>query len=198
MADYVDSEEVANFGHEFPGMMEGDAVTSLLTASSRLFDKQCEVRDDFFAEAGGANASARTFIGDGTSYLKVDAFVGDVDDVTIEDYDVPDYTVIDGMLVVLDKTRPQSSLAASYPQRFAGWRDGYPVTVSAVWGFAEVPADVKVACCHLAIHLWRTADPAFATISNAEGAASREITIPDVAQRIINSYREKYSRRALF
>ncbi len=198
MSAYVDSEEVANFGHEFPGMMEGDAVTSLLTAASRLFDKQCEVRDDFFAFSEDSNI--RTFIGDGTAYLKIDPFIAlDIDPVSVDGaYDVPDYTVIDGMLVVLDKTRPQSSLAASYPQRFAGWRDGYPVTVSAVWGFAEVPADVKVACCHLAIHLWRTADPAFATISNAEGAASREVTIPDVAQRIINSYREKYSRRALF
>lgn len=206
MADYVTSGQVAAFTHEFASVSEPDL---LVAAASRLFDKLVKVPDDFFAEVGGAFAD-RDFYGDGTAYLKLDPFteLNSVDPVklndgTIEtpDYsvtNVPEYIVRDGFLVVLDKTKQMPPESASYPNRFQGWPNRSQVRVSAKWGFAAIPADVTFACVHLATHLFRTADPAFAVISNADGAASRIETVPKIAREIINSYREKYARNAAF
>jgi hypothetical protein len=205
MADYVTTTQVSAFAHEF-GALGGDGQALLVTAASRLFDTLCEVDEDFFAEEGGLTED-RDFIGDGTAYLKLPPYV-DLDTVTINegtietpdftDDNVPDYVAQNGMLVVLSKTMQQSAEAAFYPNRFTGWPDGKQIRIGAVWGFEFTPADVTFACVHLALHLWRTGDPAFATISNAEGAASRAATVPQIAQQIIDKYREKYSRRSLF
>lgn len=202
MADYVTADELGAFSHE---LTNNTTTTDLLvTSASRLFDNLCEVSEDFFAVTSGSFTN-RVFYGDGTAYLKLDPFtaLNSVNPVVIDpdtdvNYDLPDYTAIDNFLVVLDETKMQSDIAASYPNRFTGWHQGVKVTVSAKWGFTAVPADVKMAVIALAIHQWRTADPAFATISNAEGAAARPITIPQIAEAVIDKYREKYSKKFVF
>lgn len=200
--DYVTTSQVSAFAHEFDALSaEGQAL--LVTAASRLFDSLCEVSEDFFAEEDGTTED-RDFIGDGTAYLKLPPYV-DLDSVTMNegtietpDYttdNLPDYVVQDGMLVVLDKTKQQSPYTAFYPNRYTGWPDGKQIRVGATWGFAFIPSDIVLACVHLALHLWRTGDPAFATISNSEGSAARAITIPQVAQQVIDKYKAKYSQR---
>lgn len=201
MADYITAEEMAGFAHE-PGALASSGL--LLTAASRFFDNACEVGEDFFAPAASPAAyTGRVFVGDGTAYLRLDPYTAldPVDPVTIDPehvYDVPEYAEIDGALVVLDRTKQSRPEAAFYPNRYTGWRDGVKVTVSANWGFAETPADVKLAVAHIALHLWRTADPAFAVVSNSEGAAGRPLTLPAIAQGIVDRYRQKYSRRFIF
>lgn len=203
--DYVTATSVGYFAHEWNAL---DPIGQALqvTAASRLFDSECEVSEGFFAEESGLSEE-RIFLGDGTAYLRIPPYV-DLTSVTINEgtadspnysvSNVPEYVEQDGMLIVLDKTVARSSLSASYPNRFTGWPDGKQIKVDAVWGLAFVPHDIQLAVIHLALHLWRTADPAFATISNGDGAASRERTLPEVARRVIDAYREKYTRRALF
>lgn len=188
MADYVTEEQVTAFSHEFGALSNTSAVATLLTAASRLFDNLTGVSANFYQTAADPAAySARVFYGNGTGYLPVDPYtaLNPTDPVVIDPdhaYDVPDYVERDGMLVIY----------GSYIGRFLGWSDGIQVTISANWGFPETPADVTLACAHLAVHLWRTADPAFATISNSEGAAARVETIPKVALDIVNVYKAKY------
>lgn len=203
MADYITVEELQGFGHESDAIAPA-AASTLVTSASRLFDKYCGVADDFFAEAPDPAAySDRVFLGDGTAYLRLDPYtaLSPTDPVVIDpaySYTVPTYTERDGMLVDLERTKMQSPFEYIPFYRYAGWRDGVQVTVSANWGFAEIPADVKVACMHLAFHQWRTADPAFAVISNANGDAFMSRTVPKVAQDIIEQYRNKYTRECLF
>lgn len=210
MADYVTNEQLAAFAHEFKALADSDAVDTLITAASRLFDNLCEVDEDFFAPGDAEedpDFTERDFVGDGTAYLKLDPYIAlDDDPISInegtildDDFDVvnvPEYVERSGMLVVLGKTTYQR-FTPSGMNRFVGWPDGKQIRVSANWGFSAIPADVQMATVHLALHLWRTADPAFAQISNADNTVSVR-TVPRVAEVVIEKYREKYSRRALF
>lgn len=206
MADYVTNDQLTAFAHEFAALEDANAVETLITAASRLFDNLCEVNEDFFSVASGTFAD-RTFVGDGTAYLKIDPYIsladnpvaineGTIDEADFLTENVPDYSEQNGMLVVLAKTQYQR-FGLTGIGRFEGWPDGKQIEVTANWGFSAVPADVQMAVVHIAIHTWRTADPAFAQISNADNTVSVR-TVPRVAEVVIEKYREKYSRRALF
>lgn len=193
MADYVTPEEVGYLGHEWDS--SHPRADLLVTAASRMFDNLTEVGVDFYAAAPDpVDYTERTFYGNGTGYLTLDPYtaLNPTDPVVIDPdnaYDVPTYIEKDGMLV----------LYGSYQARRAStWTDGISIAVSANWGFAEIPADVTTACAHIAYHLFRTADPAFAVISGAGEAAARLETIPKIARDIVDSYRAKYSQEGLF
>lgn len=209
MADYVTAEQVGYLAHEFEALASTGSDL-LVTAASRIFDKECEVADDFFQEAAEPAAyTNRNFIGNGTAYLQLDPFTAlnptdpilmNEGTIAVPDYDdvnLPDYITRDGQLIVLDRT-VRRNFSVDGINRYVGWPDGKQIRVSANWGFSVIPADVSLACAHIALHLWRTADPAFAVISNADGAASRPVTLPGIARDIIDKYRAKYSRKALF
>ena len=208
--DYVTGEQVASLGHEFDP--NNDRTALLVTAASRLFDKQVGVPDDFFAEGDTGEDPAytnRDFIGNGTAYLKLDPYIAlnPTDPITINNgtilvpnystTNVPDYVMRNGSLVVIDRTL-RRGFSSTGINRYVGWPDGAQIRVSANWGFSEIPADVSIACAHIAIALYRTADPAISVISNAEGAATRIETIPKVARDIITENRAKYSRQPIF
>ena len=212
MADYVTSSVVSSFGHEFAGLSDPTAVDLLVTAASRLFDNLCEVEEDFFAPAPDpVDYTDRDFIGNGTAYLRLLPYtaLNDTDPVlmnegTIEDpsyvsTNLPDYIEREGGLVVLDKTLRTNYDTSYYTgvNRFVGWPDGKQIRVSANWGWTETPADVQLACVHLCYHLWRTADPAFAVISSADGTV-RATPIPAVVKATVDKYRAEYSQKALF
>lgn len=188
MSDYATEDQLRAFSHEFEALNDANAVSTLVTAASRLFDNLTGVNADFYQKAPSpASYSTRTFYGNGTGYLPVDPYtaLNPVTPIVVDAanaYDVPPYTERDGMLV----------LYGSYVNRFIGWNDGVSVTISANWGFAEIPADVQLATIHLALALWRTADPAFSVIAGAEGAATRIETIPKVARDIVTAYKAKY------
>jgi hypothetical protein len=207
MADYVTTAQVGGWAQQFSAL-DSTNQGLLVTAASRLFDNKCEVPENFFAEydaATPAGFTSRDYYGDGTAYLTIDPNVGlnSVNPVVIDtdpdvNYDLPTYSVIDNQLVVLSETKLQSDTAASFPNRFTGWHQGVKVTVSAMWGWTAVPADVQTAVIALAIHIWRTMDPAFTLLSGVEGVANKTITLPEIAETTIKNYRERYNRNALF
>jgi hypothetical protein len=188
MADYVTTEQVAFLAHEFDTATDRAAL--LVTAASRLFDNLTVQRENFYQQADPTTPTVyttRTFYGNGTGYLQLDPYtaLNPVNPVVVDadyTYEIPTYIEKDGMLVVY----------STYLGRRTGWADGVSIAVSANWGFAEIPADVTLACAHIALHLWRTADPAFAVISNAEGAATRPLTLPRIARDVIDTYKGKY------
>lgn len=198
---YVTRDQLAGLGHEIQAI-NGTATDLVIEAASRLFDNLCEVSEGFFELVSDDFYVDRTFYGDDTAYLKLDPFtqLNDTDPVVIIDpdyaYDVPAYVVKDFTLVALDATKQKDTDYMS-THRFRGWNDAVPVIVSAKWGWAAIPADVTLATAHLFFHLWRTADPAFAQISNADNTLSVR-TVPQIAQSVIDKYREKYSRRIVF
>lgn len=73
--------------------------------------------------------------------------------------------------------------------RGAGWPRGVAVTVTARWGWAVVPAEVRAATVETAIKLWRGLDPAAEKVSDIE---KRTPTALDpVAQLLADKYRER-------
>jgi hypothetical protein len=204
VADYVTPQQIADFAQEFD-QLEPDAQDRLATAASRLFDKLCGVSDDFFNVAG-VGYTDRVYIGDGTAYLKVDPYVAlnPTDPVAIEDgFEVPEYREQNGYLIVkTSRGFGVDSFGHPYYRtwRFDGlveWPRDKEITVSARWGFAAIPADVQMAVMQIAIHLWRTADPAFQQISESGNAFSGP-ALPDQAMEIITRNRTKYGRTAVF
>ena len=105
-------------------------------------------------DRGSATLSNKTFYGKGTGYLKLPPYtsLNPVDPVTIEDdIETPDFIEQDGMLVI-------EKYALGFPppndegQVRTGWPLGQAITVSAIWGWSEVPGDIQLAVIHLALH----------------------------------------------
>lgn len=204
MADYATPAEIKGFAAQDTAAALSDANWAILaTAASRLFDNLAEVEEGFFASAG--SSSAKTFIGNGTAYLKLPPFtelVGEDEDdpvviIADDEYEVPDYELVGSSLVVLDRTQRQNFNEFSPSTRFEGWRDGIKITVWAKWGFTAVPKDIVYAVIQIAHSMWKQADPSFASVANVDGSLA-QVSVPATAQKIIDKYREEYSQRALF
>lgn len=172
-----------------------DYLTKLIERASRWFDLAVGVEPEFF-EAAGANATARTFYGDGTNFLRLDAYVAGTLNPTIsvpEGYTVPSFIERDGYLVL---TTSEGGLFHQWPpfpswwRIGSGWWGGVPITVTARWGYAATPADVKLAVIELVVNLLRETDPAAIKLINTEGLAIREKYPPRV-KAIIELYRRK-------
>lgn len=208
MSDYATVAEIKSLGLQTRATDE-NVWTLLAAGASRDFDRLCEVPDDFFAAAAYDDEEPpepiyadRVFIGDGTAYLKLDPFVTlNPDEPIVIDpdfaYAVPTYHVNGRMLIVLSKTQLQPIELSAYPGRFAGWKQGVKITVSAHWGFAAIPADVKLAVCKLAMHAWRLSDP---VVAQDTGAVVEDLIdgLPQSVWPIVEKYRRIYTRAAAF
>lgn len=166
---------------------EADATSvwqQLAESVSRLFDRECEVPDGFFNKAASA-ASARTFLGAGTEYVKLYPYIaGSIGAITVDAIAVTlstDYfTEVDDYLVF------KYSIAKNAA-----------VSVSARWGFADIPADIKQACIEQALFLWRKKDLAFAELAGVSAAAINAEFSPTF-QAVTLRYRGLYSRNNYF
>lgn len=201
MALYATAAEIQAFADE-PDSLSVDAWDLLAESASRLFDRLTEVPDNFFAPydtVANPGATAQTFYGDGTAYLKLNPFLATpTPTVAIPggEYtvDATDITVKEHSLVFLAKTvrRPEYP----YYDRYTGWHDAVPVTVTAKWGWTEVPKDVMYAVIQITLLMWRQREPATAITQGLEGVIT--FSLPKTAQMVVDSYKAKYSQRAMF
>lgn len=166
-----------------------DEVTALIVKASRLFDLICGVEPEYF-EPAGVNATARTFYGDGTHYLKIDRYVAGSLNPTIslpEGYTAPEFIERHGYLVI--------SSSGVLSGRFApyacagGWYAGVPITVTARWGFAATPPDVNQVVLKWAAELWRITDPANQKLLAIEGQPISPQRTPPFAEDVAKRYR---------
>lgn len=164
-----------------------DQLDDLIEMASRYFDLVCGVQPEYF-EAAGAAATARTFYGDGTSFLRLDRYVPGSLNTTLTyptGYTALDYVERDGYLVITDSTGVLSSRSLTF---YNGWYSGVPITVTAKWGFEATPADVKLAVIELAANLWSEVDPKHLKLVAPEHLPLREKLPPRVAE-IARRYR---------
>lgn len=197
MSQYATTEQAKLFGHETDSL-DDDSWNLLLVSASRTFDNLTEVIDGFYDAATGTNSS-KVFTGDGTAYLKLPPYIA-IATVTpiviVDDNDnaltIPTYREQEGVLVI----RGQGVRRNSPLYYFTGWPLNTKITVSANWGFAIIPADVTTATIQIALHLFRTVDPASAQLSDT--TAALQLAIPVTAQKTIDKYRSRYSNRAIF
>lgn len=168
-------------------------LEALIEQASRMFDLECGVPEGYFNPVAIPVATERTLYSDGTNYLRLPPYVpGSLNTVLSfpDGYTVPDFTELNGYLVITSTT----GIVPAYPRfpdtLWSGWHIGVPITVSAIWGWRETPADVKMAVIELVINLHRETDPATLKLTGLEGQALRE-RIPPRVMEVAKKYRFK-------
>jgi hypothetical protein len=167
-------------------------LEALIEQASRMFDLVCGVPEGYFNPSPIPIATSRTFYGDGTNYLKLDPYVAGSLNSTItlpDGYTAPTFTPVEGYLV-LNSNGILPPFSNFYNCSWPGWYVGVSVTVSAIWGFRETPADVKMAVIELVINLKRETDPAELKLTDLDRQPLRE-PIPPRVKEIAMRYRPK-------
>lgn len=177
-------------GSATPAVLPPAELEALIEQASRMFDLECGLPERYFNPVEIPVATARTFYGDGTNYLRLPPYVAGSLDTSItlpEGHTSPTFTEVNGFLAINSGgvLPPFSRFNNWY-----GWQAGVAVTVSAIWGYRETPADVKMAVIELVINLWRETDPATVKLINLEGQPLRE-KIPPRVLEIARRYRMK-------
>jgi hypothetical protein len=169
-----------------------DELDALIEQASRFFDLECGVEPGYF-EAAGGTVSTKTIYGDGTNYLTLPPYVpGSLSPVITlpEGYTAPNFIEQNGYLVLTTSSGVLPPFQHFHNCLWSGWSSGVAVAVSARWGFASTPADVKMAVIELVINLKRETDPAELKLTNLEGQPLRE-PIPPRVKAIARRWRGK-------
>lgn len=170
------------------GAIPVEEVEDLSERSSRLFDLVCGVEAGYF-DAAGPTATARTFYGNGTQFLKLDRFVPGTLSTTLSypsGYTALDFIERDGYLVLTDTN---GIVTERSPYCCGGWYRGVPITVTARWGFAATPPVVKQAVIKLMAEMWRITDPSNQKLLAIEGQPISPQNIPPYVEAIAKRYR---------
>jgi hypothetical protein len=133
-----------------------------------------------FTEAGADVApTPKTVYGDGTNLLSLPPYVPGTLDTTLivpEGYTAQEFIESDSYLI-----RSLNGVINSFNPTFGGgWYANVPITVTAVWGFPETPADVQHAIIEFVINLVKEVDPASIKMMSLEGMPLRERMPPRV------------------
>jgi hypothetical protein len=182
---YVTAAELKNAAQESDSS-GNDSWEALAKSVSRLFDRECEVPDEFFGPAA-AGATALSFRGNATEYLKVYPYIaGSLEAITI-----------DGVAVTVPAIDNEYIESEDYLVFAYTLTKNAVVSVSARWGFAEVPGDIKQACIEQGLFQWRRKDLAFTDLSGVAPATIVAQFSPTF-QAVVNRFRGLYSRQVYF
>lgn len=198
MADYLTTEEL-DFFQLNAADISPEKKAFIITAASRYFDRLCEVEEDFFKQAE-EEASEKVIVGNGLNLLQLPPFVGVLGDVIVNEqiidssYFISKGTVPNQYLQVLQWERDFFGYETSSFNNFRRipfWSENYFYTISARWGWAEIPYDVKAAVAEIAISLSSGLDVAKA-LTLEESFAKLPMIVPNgFADRASRYYRER-------
>lgn len=166
-------------------------LEALIEQASRMFDLECGVPEGYFNPVAIPVPTEQTFYGDGTNYLRLPPYIpGSLNtSLTFPDgYTVPDFAELNGYLVITNSAGIVPLFPRFSDPIWSGWYGAVPVKVSAIWGWRETPADVKMAVIELVINLHRETDPATLKLTGLEGQALRE-RIPPRVLEVAKKYR---------
>jgi hypothetical protein len=183
---YITKEQLTTSTPGDDGSSADPAWELFAGAVSRLFDRECEVEDGFFANS--ATTEARDFVSNGTRYLWLGKYTPDsITSILIDGTEYFTDTVADR------KYREREGfliLAFDLAENIT-------VTVTAEFGFGAVPDDIQQACIEQGLAMWRRKDMSFADLSGVSGAvATAELT--PTFKLVTERYRALYSQRSYF
>lgn len=199
MADYATTTQVK--AHLLPTSYDSSTDTvlgELITSASRFIDSYLTVENDFFTVAG-ASKTAKVVYGRGGDRLRLPPFIETIAaaDMSVPSgYVKPVFAVVDGWLTI----PPQLGLGIivgnapefnPYLYSFASYV-GY--TISAKWGWAAIPEDIREACVQIVVRWFRGRDDAYAGIVTAQSGQAFERAIPAGAKMILDEWRGKLIR----
>lgn len=183
---YVTVEEIEPYGWQVDEASKVffDAVRF---RASRMFEILAFVEEGYF-QKGTDTLEARTFYGTNSVYLWLPPFY-DLASVTMPNsFTVPYYYNADG---ILRTTNADGFLYDPMLICKSVWPSGVPVTVTAKWGFREIPEDVKEAVAELIIAIWRSKDQAFLKAVDLESRQVIVKAIPERTQLVAAYYQAK-------
>lgn len=152
-------------------------LEALIEQASRMVDSVCGVAPGYFNPSPIPVATTKTIYGSGTNYLQLEPYIPGSLTVTYPDgYTLPTYYERDGYLIVI------SGGAGLLLRCSSGWQEGLPIIASAIWGWRETPADVKMATIELVLNLKSETDPNSIKMLSLEGQPLRESLPPRVKE----------------
>lgn len=153
-------------------------------SASRILDLAVETPTDFFAAAAaGAEAATQVFYPENINMFRLPPFVDEIEDVAVDDD-----------LLDEDDWRVSGAVGMQFLINMAEDFDSdKSLSVTAIWGFEAVPAEVKAVAREIGVYLWRQKDPLFASQSNFEKLYDN---LSPTANVLIKKLRDKYSQTA--
>jgi hypothetical protein len=141
-----------------------------------------------------ATATPRVFYGAGHQSLRISQCVEtDLDATSVSvpaGYNKPLFTQRRQQLICVDQDGRLSSGYERQGRNVYGshvyvWLEGLPVTVTARWGYAAVPDDVRFACVDIAAASWRESYAALSPEYRGNVGLTRELTprVKDILYR---------------
>lgn len=178
-AQLVEDQAVAS------NQAQPNQIKLTIEAASRLVDRFCEVEEGFFApfipDENPEEPVARTFYGSGIDMLRLDP-VRTITEVSI-----------DGSALAATEYRIKGR-EAQYLFRRDGtaWTEDEEISVTAHWGFSQVPADVRLITKELTLYAWRVGDPSFLQQLEIEQTALNRGLSPN-AWAMLEKLRDRFS-----
>lgn len=154
-------------------------------AASRAIDNYLRVSDGYFTPQ--ESASTRRVKGTGSSSILLPAPLSG--QVTIEaatGVSIPDYDVEGMRLVTLD--------TSGNPSSYIVWPRVY-FQISGIWGYIDIPPQIKEACLQLIVHFWRGRDKGFGGIVTDMQTATDfpERDYPRATRRLLDEFAGNFS-----
>jgi len=181
-------------------------LTNMLLRSSRIFDMVAQRAPGYFKATDGSSTQA-VVAGDGTNYLRLPVYVaGSLTQVTVPSgYQVPNYSEVTDELGQQWLIRSDASglRAPYYPYDYyegpvsaplglgKGFPQGLPITITAKWGFAATPEDVKEVVLELTTILYRSKDALAQRILDLDKSPQLKAGVPDRVKEVANRYAQK-------
>jgi hypothetical protein len=185
---YITAAQLTNAGVA-PEADTSEIFDLLAGAVSRMFDRECEVPDGFFSAAAASGVTLKSYIANGTKFLRL-------------------FPYIAGSITIIDVDGDDIFEAAAADREYRETADGYlvfdtipcidtPIDVTARYGFASLAADIQQACLEQALAMWRKKDLSFAEMSGVSSAAITAEFSPTFSA-VANRYRGLYSQNSYF
>lgn len=192
-------------------------LIDIIKRASRIFDTYCGLPAGYFDRVPASTAaSTRYFWGDGTDYLQVDPYLTATTPTVTLPTGYSTLTWIEVNPLTTTKRNQMSAgefyLCRTYGDNASrlpslsdrredffsqfssdigsiGWPSGIRATVSAKWGWAATPDDVREAVLETTIAIWRNKDQAFARAVAIDGNFLINDVMPPRARLIADRYR---------
>lgn len=182
---YVETATIKQFA-EAPDESSDEIWDILAASASLIFDGASGVAENFFAPAG-FNPADKFFKYEPSGFYKLPPFIGDAVvkiNETNDTIDAAKYTLSDNILFF-------NNYLYGVPFPFDTDYFNNFLKISARWGFAETPADVRQAVIEQALFMYRRKDAAFTEISGVSAAVVQQSLAP-TCRLVADKYKALY------
>lgn len=168
---------------------EDAELIGIVEAASRAIDDYLEVDQGYFSPHGGT-PSVKIIRGNGQSSLPLPAPLSGTVTITADaDITVPDFQVEGLTLYTVD--------ANGLPTPFLVWPPVF-FSIQGIWGYSQVPAQIREACLQLVVHFWRGRDKGLTgTITDMrQDEQFPERDFPRMTRRLLDNFKFNLAQKS--